>query len=247
MEQPNQRIRIGTAGWSLPRAEQHHFPSLGSHLERYASRFAAVEINSSFRRSHKPVIWTRWRDAVPPDFRFSIKMAKAITHTARLNVTGEVIAAFLNEISILETKLACLLVQLPPSLAYDAAVARRFFETLKTRTTVPIACEPRHPSWFEADADELLRHFAIARVAADPSRVPTASEPGGSRDFSYFRLHGSPKVYYSAYSDDFIRHLASRLQSEAEENRVVWCIFDNTTLGAASRNALDLASILGLV
>ncbi len=245
MEQPKQGVLIGTAGWSLPRAEQPHFPSVGSHLERYASRFAAVEINSSFRRSHKPAIWARWRDAVPPGFRFSVKMPKAITHTARLEVSGDVIAAFLDEISVLETKLGCLLVQLPPSLAYDATIAARFFDNLKGRAAVPVACEPRHPTWFEPDADDLLSRFAVTRVAADPARVPRASEPGGSRDFGYFRLHGSPKVYYSAYSEEFISHLATRLQSEAQENRVVWCIFDNTTLGAATRNAIDLANTLG--
>jgi uncharacterized protein YecE (DUF72 family) len=93
MEQSKKRILIGTAGWSLPRVEQPHFPSVGSHLERYASHFAAVEINSSFRRSHKPAIWARWRDAVPPGFRFSVKMPKAITHTARLDVSGDLIKA----------------------------------------------------------------------------------------------------------------------------------------------------------
>jgi uncharacterized protein YecE (DUF72 family) len=247
MKQPNQSILIGTAGWSLPRAEQPSFPSEGSHLERYASRFAAVEINSSFHRSHRPAIWARWRDAVPPDFRFSVKMPKAITHTARLDVRGDVIAAFLDEISVLETKLGCLLVQLPPSLAYDATVAGKFFERLKVCTAVPIACEPRHPTWFEPVADGLLRQFNIARVAADPARVPAASEPGGSRDFSYFRLHGSPKAYYSTYSDEFIERLANRLHRETEKARTVWCVFDNTTLGAATRNALDLASILALV
>lgn len=245
MEHAEERILIGTAGWSLPRAEQPHFPSVGSHLERYASEFPAVEINSSFHRSHKPAIWARWRDAVPPDFRFSVKMPKAITHAARLDVSGDVIAAFIDEISVLETKLGCLLVQLPPSLVCDPVVAGRFFDNLKTRSAIPIACEPRHASWFEPGADELLRDSGIARVAADPARVPIASEPGGSRDFSYFRLHGSPKVYYSSYSDEFINHLAGRLQRENEADRMVWCIFDNTTLGAATRNALDLSRALG--
>jgi len=244
MEQPSDRILIGTAGWNLPRAEQHHFPSIGSHLERYASRFAAVEINSSFHRSHKPAIWARWRDAVPPGFQFSVKMPKAITHTARLDVSGDVIAAFLAEISVLETKLGCLLVQLPPSLVYDATIVGRFFGNLQEQTAVPIACEPRHPSWFAPDADELLHRFGIARVAADPARVPAAAEPGGSRHLSYFRLHGSPKVYYSAYPDEFINHLADRVQQETEQDRVVWCIFDNTILGAAARNALDLCDAL---
>jgi uncharacterized protein YecE (DUF72 family) len=244
-QQPNSRILIGTAGWSLPRAEQPHFPSLGSHLERYASRFSVVEINSSFHRSHKPAIWARWRDAVPRDFRFSVKLPKAITHTARLNVPGDVINAFLGEISALATKLGCLLVQLPPSLSYEPTIAGKFFENVKALTAVPIACEPRHASWFEPEADELLREFAVARVAADPARVPIASEPGGSRAFSYFRLHGSPKVYYSSYTTEFIDALANRLQHDKDNDRTLWCIFDNTTLGAATRNALDLKIALG--
>ncbi|MEY2565452.1 MAG: hypothetical protein QOH88_3645 [Verrucomicrobiota bacterium] len=244
MELPEQRILIGTAGWSLPRAEQPHFPALGSHLERYAARFVAVEINSSFHRSHKPAIWARWREAVPPSFRFSVKMLKTITHTSRLNVSGDVVAAFVEEISVLQEKLGCLLVQLPPSLVFNAPIAASFFENLRVRTTVRVACEPRHESWFDPEADGLLREFNIARVAADPARVAAAAEPGGSRHFTYFRLHGSPKVYYSAYTAEFIKSLADRLQCEAAEERSIWCIFDNTTLGAATRNALDLSDAL---
>lgn len=240
------RVLIGTAGWSLPRAEQPHFPRTGSHLERYAARFSAVEINSAFHRSHKPVIWARWRDAVPASFRFSVKVPKAITHTARLAGTRELVAAFLDEVSLLEAKLGCLLVQLPPSLAFDARVARSFFKNLRGRTAIPIACEPRHESWFAADGDALLREFNVARVAADPARVPAASAPGGARHFGYFRLHGSPKVYFSAYTDAFISHLTERLLEEAATDRTVWCIFDNTTLGAATRNALDLSAALGV-
>ncbi len=238
-------ILIGTAGWSLPRAEQSHFPAAGSHLERYASRFAAVEINSSFHRSHKPAIWARWRDAVPPSFRFSVKIPKAITHTARLNVTRDVISAFIEEMSILEAKLGCLLVQLPPSLVFDARIAEKFYTDLKTITPVPIACEPRHESWFVPDADAFLRQHSIARVAADPARVPAAAEPGGDRQLTYFRLHGSPKVYYSSYSDEYIHRLADRLRQHITQERAVWCIFDNTTLGLATHNALDLATALG--
>jgi uncharacterized protein YecE (DUF72 family) len=241
------RIRIGTAGWSLPRAEQDHFPPSGSHLERYAARFEAVEINSTFRRSHKPIIWARWRDAVPASFRFSVKIPKAITHTARLDVTREVIAAFIDEVSVLETKLGCLLVQLPPSLVFDMTITERFFKNLKATSAVPIACEPRHASWFADEADTLLRELQIARVAADPARVPAAGDPGGSRHLTYFRLHGSPKIYYSSYSNEYINRLAERLKREAKEERTVWCVFDNTTLGAATSNALALSAALGRV
>jgi uncharacterized protein YecE (DUF72 family) len=179
---------------------------------------------------------------VPADFRFSVKLPKTITHTARLQQTDDLLETFLNEATILGPKLACLLVQLPPSLSFDAVIARRFLAALRCRTEIAVACEPRHASWFEEEPNRLLEDFGVARVAADPARVPAAATPGGARAFSYFRLHGSPKVYYSAYSEEFIATLADRLAQEARGARPVWCIFDNTTLGAATRNALDLAA-----
>ncbi len=93
-------------------------------------------------------------------------------------------------------------------------------------------------------ADDLLRELGVARVAADPARVPEAAEPAGWQGASYYRLHGSPKMYYSAYSEEYLDALAARLRADAAAGRSVWCIFDNTTLGAATRNALDLRSRL---
>ena len=158
----------------------------------------------------------------------------------------ELVAQFFEEAGALGSKLGCLLVQLPPRLSFDPAIAREFFASLRARTSVAIACEPRHASWFEEKADQTLDRVRIARVAADPARVPPASEPGGWSGFSYYRLHGSPKVYYSAYSAEFIEALAPRLREEESADRAVWVIFDNTTLGAATRNALELSRALQL-
>ncbi|MFL6262840.1 MAG: DUF72 domain-containing protein [Thermoanaerobaculia bacterium] len=238
------RVRIGCAGWSLPRAEQPRFAEAGSHLERYASRFDAVEINSSFHRPHRPATYARWSASVPSSFRFSVKLPKTITHGQRLQETGGLLGDFLAEAAGLGDKLGCLLVQLSPSLGFDPAVASRFFEDLRARSSVPVACEPRHPDWFSPQAGDLLRELGVARVAADPARVPEAGEPGGWPGHSYYRLHGSPSMYYSAYSGEYLAALAARLQTDAAAGRTVWCIFDNTTLGAATSNALDLAESL---
>ncbi|MEA2690667.1 MAG: hypothetical protein QOJ16_54 [Acidobacteriota bacterium] len=243
-DSPHPRLLVGCAGWSLPRLEQAEFPEAGSHLARYAARFDAVEINSSFHRPHRPATYARWRDSVPESFRFSVKIPKTITHGLRLQQAGDLLAAFLAEASGLEEKLGCLLVQLPPSLSFEPAVVASFFADLRSRSAVPLACEPRHPSWFTPEVDDLLRDLDVARAAADPARVPEAAEPGGSRGLRYYRLHGSPKMYYSAYSEEYLAALASRLQADRAAGRTVWCIFDNTTLGAATRNALDLRSRL---
>jgi len=180
-------ILVGTAGWTLPKPEQAHFPAEGSHLTRYAARFPVAEINSSFHRPHRASTWARWADEVPPGFRFSAKLPKTITHQQRLAATEALLDTFLAEAGALGDQLACLLVQLPPSLELDPAVAARFFAALGERTETAVACEPRHPSWFTADADALLAGLGVARVAADPARVPEAAEPGGARDLVYHR------------------------------------------------------------
>jgi uncharacterized protein YecE (DUF72 family) len=82
--------------------------------------------------------------------------------------------------------------------------------------------------------DTLLAQFRVARVAADPAVVPRAAEPGGWPDLIYRRLHGSSRMYYSDYPTEFLDRIAGLLRPDD------WCIFDNTALGEATYNALEL-------
>jgi uncharacterized protein YecE (DUF72 family) len=82
-------------------------------------------------------------------------------------------------------------------LAYQAGTADRFFTDLREQGAGSIVCEPRHASWFTAEVESLLEEPRVARVAADPAPVPGAGAPGGWRGLAYYRLHGSPRMYYS--------------------------------------------------
>jgi uncharacterized protein YecE (DUF72 family) len=235
-------IRIGTAGWQLPKAHAAEFPEPGSHLTRYAQRFNAVEINSSFHRPHRRSTYERWSASVPVDFRFAVKAPREITHDLRLVRAGAALDAFLDQATGLGRKLGVLLFQFPPSFAFDARTAGTFFRVLRKRYAGRVACEPRHPTWFTPRAEDLLVRHRIARVAADPAIVPAAAEPGGWRGLTYFRLHGSPRIYWSSYQLEQITVYADKLsKSEATES---WCIFDNTVLGAATENALALRGLI---
>lgn len=238
--------RIGCAGWSIPAAVKAEFGDGPSHLARYANRFTAVEINSSFYRPHRPATYERWAESTPPGFRFAVKVPKAITHELRLHDADEPLMEFLTGPTNLGHKLAVYLVQLPPSLRFEADVAEKFFASFRKRSEVAIACEPRHASWFAPIADELLAQFRISRVAADPACVPVAAEPGGATDLVYFRLHGTPRVYYSSYGDDYLGRLAGRMREATQAGREAWCIFDNTAEGAAYSDALRLTQLLKL-
>lgn len=232
--------RVGCAGWSIATPLADEFPSVGSHLERYGRVLNAAEINSSFYRPHQPKTYARWADSVPPAFRFSVKLPRTITHDQRLIDSDALLAKFADEVGALGEKLGCILVQLPPSLQFDPAVAQPFFLALRhIFTACSVACEARHPTWFAAPATALLQGHGIIRVIADPAvgqpgpHVPTSADV-------YLRLHGSPRRYYSTYSADYLAQLTKDIEECIDAGRDVWCIFDNTAGGAALPNALSL-------
>lgn len=232
--------RIACAGWGIAREVAPHFPGAGSHLERYARVMHGVEINSSFYKPHQPTTYARWADSVPDGFRFAVKLPRSISHEQRLLDSGALLGAFAGQANTLGAKLGCVLVQLPPSLAFDAAVAARFFDQLREQFDCTFACEARHASWFGAEATALLREAGITRVIADPP----AGEPVAfvaTNERVYIRLHGSPRMYYSSYDDDQLRQVAAYL-----DGREGWCVFDNTASGAALPNALQLREQLSL-
>jgi len=235
-------IHIGTAGWSIPKQYTHEVPHHGTHLERYARAFSCAEINSSFYRSHRISTWETWAASVPEDFRFSVKAPQTITHEANLACGPEPLHIFLAEAKTLGKKLGPILFQLPPKAAFNSATAEAFFTMFRNLHSGPTVLEPRNPTWFTAEADRLLQKFQIARAAADPARISAAATAGGWNQLLYCRLHGSPRMYYSAYPETYLQSLANAIAQQ--KSKETWCLFDNTASGAALGNALTLQRLL---
>jgi uncharacterized protein YecE (DUF72 family) len=181
--------------------------------------------------------------SAPPHFRFALKIPRSITHDLKLRRARLPLERFLEESAGLGNKRGPLLVQLPPSLAFDVRVAVRFFDLVRSRYEGFIVCEPRHPLWFSADADALLVRNKVARVAADPPPVAGAECPGGWKGIVYFRLHGAPRKYWSRYDAGYIAALAETLRV-IPPSVDAWCVFDNTASGAALENAWELQMLL---
>lgn len=192
----------GTAGWSIPAADKPAFPAVGTSLQRYAATLRGVEVNSSFHRPHRRSTWERWATSVPDDFRFAAKMPKEISHRRRLIDAEEPLEQFLAEVGGFGDKLAILLLQLPPSLVFDEDAVSILLAAASCRTDAQIVCEPRHESGFLPEADTLLADPGVARVAADPAKVPAAALPGGWRGLTHLRLHGSPVMYRSPHGQE---------------------------------------------
>lgn len=235
-------IHLGCATWRLPKSLQPQFTGNGTHLARYAARLPAVELNSSFYRHHRRSQYAKWASEVPAHFRFCVKMPRQLTHDQRLEGTAG-LDDFLAETAGLGDRLAALLLQLPPSLAFDPATVTRFLERLREQYTGTVICEPRHSSWFNDRSGALLEAFGVSRAAVDPPPVDGADAPGGDPRCVYVRLHGRPRRFYSAYSETFLAALSDRLQAHAQHART-WCIFNNTATDGGLRNALTLQGLL---
>ena len=246
-------IRVATAGWTIPRGVQDRFPCDGRHLERYARVLHAVEINSSFYRPHRRSTYERWASETPETFRFSVKLPKTITHAARFHRVDDLLDRFLDEVGGLGAKLGVVLVQLPPTFAFAVDEVDPFFATLRARHPGAVTLEPRHASWFSATAEAMLLNHHVGRVAADPASSASAARPGGwSGDAIhagclYYRWHGSPRMYWSPYADEWLSRRAAEVIDTTRERGAseAWCVLDNTAAGAALDDALRLKTMIG--
>lgn len=240
-------LSIGTAGWSVPAALADRFPQPGSHLSRYARLMNCAEIDTSFYRRHRPTTYARWAGSTPPGFRFAVKFPRTITHERRLSGAQELLDDFLAEVAGLGEKLGVLLLQLPPSLAFDIRVSEAFLERLRARYDGALACEPRHRSWASPAADKWMSGWQIARVATDPAVIPEGDRAGGwlggtGKALRYYRWHGSPRTYWSRYDATWLMQRAADIERQRGDADC-WCIFDNTASGFALANALEFQAL----
>jgi len=239
-------VRIGLAGWTEAASRHGKLLPAGAvgatGLQRYAGAFGFVEINSSFYRQVRPATYEKWAGEVPEGFCFSVKMHRLITHYTRLKNT-DLLGDFFGSVAGLCGKLDVVLVQLPPTLVFDAEVAEQFWSALRKLYRGCAVCEPRHASWQEPAALKLLGKHGIGPVLTE---IPAAKEDplrGAKKEIPlYVRLHGTPRKYYSSYGDQDLARLAEFLADHADRRRYV--VFDNTAGPAGVRNALELKRLV---
>jgi len=240
---------IGLAGWSeaVSRHRASFLFSAGlapdaSALATYAAAFDFVEINASFYRQFRPATYEGWAAEVPAGFCFSVKMHRLITHYTQLERT-ELLEPFFESVSGLGNKLCAILIQLPPSLAFDPATVSAFCGALRERYEGTAVCEPRHASWTCPDAANLMASHRVGLVRTEIPDPPCEEDAAPATPL-YLRLHGAPRRYYSAYSDGQLERLAELLRLNPRRARFV--VFDNTASSAGVRNASALLRLVGL-
>jgi len=151
------RYYIGTSGWHYDHWRERFYPkglAKSRWLEFYSKHFSTVELNNSFYRLPSEKAFTNWKDSSPPEFVFSVKVSRFITHIKRLRGITEPVTNFMSRARLLEGKLGPLLYQLPPSLINDYRALEEFLEILPKDARHVI--EFRHNSWFDDGIFNLL-------------------------------------------------------------------------------------------
>ncbi|RTZ89778.1 MAG: DUF72 domain-containing protein [Deltaproteobacteria bacterium] len=232
---------IGTSGWHYNHWKGNFYPPdlpKSRWLDYLSSIFDTVEINATFYREPRSTTFQKWYNQTPEDFRFSIKASRFITHIKRLRDVGDSLDRFYRVITPLREKIGCLLFQFPPSLHYDPPLLNSFLNRLNLswKTTI----EVRNASFLTQSFYQSLKEKNIAFCWSDTAgRYPYAEEV--TADFLYLRLHGSPILYRSSYTEGFLKELAHKLKDIGKD---AFIYFDNDAEGHAPKNALLLKEYL---
>jgi len=239
-------VRIGTSGWVYGDWRRRFYPEglpQRRWLGYYAERFDTVELNATTYRLPKPERVRTWCEAVPPEFRYTIKLSRLITHRRtdgdRLDTF---IANYFERAScFVPEKLAQILVQFPPFLERDDDRLEAFLARLPR--TYRYVVEFRNGTWFSEPVRALLERLNVAFCIHDyPGlRVP---EWITSTALAYVRFHGATALYAGSYPAPVLQAWAKRLAEYARRAAEVYVYFNNDTRAAAPHDALALRAAL---
>ena len=239
------RLHVGTSGWHYKHWVGNFYPAgtkPDGFLSHYLRFFRSVEINYSFYRLPSVAALSQWKAAVPPDFVFTVKASRFITHMKKLREPQRSFSLLMERVGILGETLGPLLFQLSPAWRFDEARFRAFLEALPT--TYRYAFEFRDPSWYNERAYELLQQhrcaFCIYDLEYHQSPLQVTS------DFVYVRLHGPSTKYSGRYSEAALEEWANRCREWLGQGRSVYVYFDNDIGGAAPRDAQRLKRLFNL-
>jgi uncharacterized protein YecE (DUF72 family) len=232
-------VWIGTSGWQYGDWRPAFYPPRlpqARWLEWFSERFATVESNNAFYRLPDGDVFAAWRDRTPDDFVMAVKMSRFLTHIRRLREPEEPVKRFLDRATCLGAKLGPVLLQLPPQLRADLG---RLRETLaEFPSSVRVAVEFRHDSWYTPEVRTLLEERGAALCLAD--RRGPQTPLWRTADWTYLRFHegrATPRPCYGrAALDAWARRLADGF-GDAE----AFVYFNNDPRSCAIANAIEFA------
>jgi uncharacterized protein YecE (DUF72 family) len=244
-------ILLGCSGWHYKEwVGPFYKPEDKSKLAAYQRVFKTVEIDSTFYRYPNKGMVFGWLRYTKPDFVFTAKLPKLITHTKKLDTAKGVendLNTFLElmEPLQLDGKLACLLAQLGPSLKFNINLMESFFALFPPKFR--LAVEFRHKSWMRNETWQLLEKYKVAYTIVDEPLLPP--EAHVTSDFAYVRWHGKgEQIWYDYhYKPDELQPWVPKLRQVSLKAEKIYGYFNNHYRGYAVKNALEMAEMLNVI
>ncbi len=245
------KILLGTSGWSYRDwIGPFYKKKEKSMLKAHSKVFKTVEIDSTFYAYPSKGTVMGWVKYSPEDFVFSAKLPKLITHEKILNLeegAEEDLNRFCDLIRpiLLNGKIGCLLIQLPPKYVFNLTHLEKFFRILPAE--FKFAVEFRHLSWMRNETWKLLNKYRVAYTIVDEPLLPP--EVQVTSDFSYFRWHGHgtrPWFNYR-YKVEELKTWVPKMRNVAKGVKKVYGYFNNHFHGYAVENCLQVLEMLGVL
>jgi uncharacterized protein YecE (DUF72 family) len=233
------KVFIGTSGWNYKHWKPAFYPAgvpACDYLSFYVRQFSSVEVNKSFYRLLKPAETKAWYSATPPQFLFSLKGSRFITHMLKLKAPRAALRRYFSPLRHLGVKKGPILFQLPPR--WDKNVERFSDFVSYLPAGGRYAFEFRDPRWIADDVVAILRKKRLAFCIYDLNgyrspRLVTAP-------FVYIRLHGPGRPYQGSYKEAELGNWLKFIRDQTRQGRDVYCYFDNDQKAYAVQNALRL-------
>jgi uncharacterized protein YecE (DUF72 family) len=209
-------------------------------LAHYIQRFDTVELNNTFYKLPAPASLLAWRNSTPPDFRFTVKGSRFLTHMKKLHNAQDGLKRFLDAVDVLESKLDVILFQLPPNWELNLDRLAAFLALLPPHRRC--AFEFRNATWSTPQTYDLLARHNAAYCIFDLAGYVSPFEV--TADFSYIRLHGPGGKYQGSYSDTALKEWARKIRDWSKKLAAVYIYFDNDDSGYAPQDALRLKALV---
>jgi len=251
------KLYISTSGFSYRHWENGVFYPEGlprtKQLEYYSKKFNTVELNSPFYHLPAEKTFLNWKNKVPENFVFAVKVSRFITHIKKLQDVEDVWQTFLKRAIFLENKLGPFLFQFPPSFIANEENTKKlekFLEYLGVNSynihknsRIRFAFEFRHPSWFSKSIYQIFKGYQNITICLidSPNWIFKEIITG---EFVYIRMHGSKALYSSNYSDRELKIWASRIKKYLKQNLDIYIYFNNDAMGYAVKNAKKLLELI---
>jgi uncharacterized protein YecE (DUF72 family) len=231
---------VGTSGWQYRDWRGSFYPpklAQRAWLEFYSERFRTVEVNNTFYNLPEAHVFESWAERTPPDFVMTVKMSRFLTHLKRLLDPEEPVARFMERADRLGAKLGPVLLQLPP--AFEADPARLESALSRFPTSVRIAVEFRHRSWYTEEVRSLLERRGAALCWADRARL--LDPPWRTAEFGFVRFHEGRARPRPCYGRTALTTWAQRLALAFKPGEDVYAYFNNDHRCCAVRDAAVFA------